>query len=456
MTKISRPSIAPPKVSETVALLREVGVSPVRSLGQNFLHDRNLSRWIVDQIAAEKDDYVVEIGPGLGALTQPLLAKGARVLALEKDGRLAAFLQKKYFDAPLEVRHLDALNFDVRTLFTERTVKLIGNLPYYISSQLLLRFLEYPSPISLAMLMLQKEMADRLSASPGSKDYGALTVLVQRYYRIEFLKRVPKTVFIPRPEVDSAVIKLKPRAGNELPVFDNDLFESLVRQGFSQRRKQLRKLIANSVSDWPAAATSIGVDQQTRAENLSLDHWIALTNFVSPNNPSKPAFDPDECFPVVDDSDRIMGSAPRAKVHGDNLLHRSVHVLVFDHNGDVFLQKRSRLKDQNPGVWDSSAAGHVLAGEDYDLAAQRELREELGITAALDRVAKLPPSERTGQEFVWLYRTRYRGPISLNKQEIETGRHFPPAVVTGWIGARPGDFAPGFAECWKVYLDRCR
>ena len=456
MTKISRPSVAKPKVSETVALLREIGVSPVRSLGQNFLHDRNLSRWIVDQIQPATGDYIVEIGPGLGALTEPLLNSGARVSVLEKDGRLAAFLQKKYSGAPLEVGHLDALNFDVRALFTERTVKLIGNLPYYISSQLLLKFLDYPSPISLAVLMLQKEMADRITAEPGNKDYGALTVLIQRHYRVQFLKRVPKTVFIPRPEVDSAVIKITPRPVDELPVFDNDLFESLVRQGFSQRRKQLRKLIANQVSDWPAAAAAVGVDEQARAENLGLEQWIALAKFVGSTAPAHTGFDAEERFPVVDESDRVIGSAPRRKVHGDNLRHRSVHILLFGENGEVFLQKRSRLKDQNPGLWDSSAAGHVLVGEEYDQAAQRELAEELGITATLEPVAKLPATDRTGREFVWLYRTRYRGPISLNKQEIETGRHFPPAIVTGWIAARPGDFAPGFAECWNVYLDRCR
>jgi len=456
LTKISRQNVAPRKVSETSALLREIGVSPVKSLGQNFLHDRNLSRWIVDQIDANSGDYILEIGPGLGALTEPILDKGARVLALEKDARLASQLQKKYAGAPLEVRHIDALNFDVRTLFTERTVKLIGNLPYYISSQLILKFLEYPSPISLAVLMLQMEMADRLAATPGNKDYGALSVMLQRHYRIKFLKKVPASVFIPRPEVDSAIVKIEPRRSDELPMFDDATLISLVRAGFSQRRKQLRKLLAEYIPAWLSAVKAIRVDPQVRAENLSLEQWIALTNFVRPIDPDEPGFSPQESFPIVDETNHVIGSAPRAKVHGDNLRHRSVHILVFDDKGDLFLQKRSRLKDQNPGVWDSSAAGHVLAGEDYHQAAQRELQEELGISATLDLVGELPESDRTGQEFVRLYRTRYRGPISLNKQEIETGRHFPPAVVTGWIAARPGDFAPGFPEYWNSYLDRCR
>jgi 16S rRNA (adenine1518-N6/adenine1519-N6)-dimethyltransferase len=456
LTKIPPPRSDVGKRSPTAAVLREIGVSPVRSLGQNFLHDRNLSRWIVDQLGPTNEDYVVEIGPGLGALTAPLLESGARILGLEKDRRLVDFLQKRFTGERLEVRHCDALDFDVPVLFTEPTVKLIGNLPYYISSQLLMRFLEDPSPISLAVLMLQKEMADRLSASPGTKDYGALTLLVQRHYRINLLRKVPATVFIPRPEVDSAVIRITPRPIAELPPFDDQLFVSLVRQGFSQRRKQLGKLLADYVSDWPAAAKSLGLDHQARAETVSLEQWIALTNFARPMPTPESVNSPAEYFPIVDDSDRVIGSAERGKVHGDNLRHRAVHILVFDRQGNLFLQKRSPWKDRHPGVWDSSAAGHVEAGEAYDEAARRELQEELGIEAPLEPVAKLPASDRTGQEFIRLYRTDYDGPMSLNKLEIEAGQHFQPAIVTGWIAARPGDFAPGFTECWKAYLNRDR
>src|ERR1700726_2192573 len=153
------------KLSEIPALLREIGVSPVKSLGQNFLHDRNLARWIVDQANVTAGDYVVEIGPGLGALTEFALAKGARVLAIEKDKRLVQFLRSKFANGNLEIIHGDALEFDTRILYAQSQVKLIGNLPYYISSQLLLKFLDYPSPISLMVLMLQKELARRLGAA---------------------------------------------------------------------------------------------------------------------------------------------------------------------------------------------------------------------------------------------------------------------------------------------------
>jgi 16S rRNA (adenine1518-N6/adenine1519-N6)-dimethyltransferase len=456
LTKIPRLPREPARPSETTALLREIEVSPVKSLGQNFLHDRNLSRWIVDQIDAADSDYVVEIGPGLGALTRPLLATGARVLALEKDRRLVEFLRKQFPSDRLEVRHGDALNFEVLTLFGKAKVKLIGNLPYYISSQLLLKFLEFPSPISLAVLMLQKEMADRLSAAPGTKEYGALTVLLKRHYQIKLLKRVPTAVFIPRPEVDSAIIRIIPRALDDLPPYDDDFLVSLVRQGFSQRRKQLGKLLRNAVEDWPAAAAALGLDPKARAENLSLEQWIALANHVRPEPTQPLVSEGEESFPVVDNSDRVTGAAPRRQVHGNNLRHRAVHILVFDRKGALYLQKRSRWKDRHPGAWDSSAAGHVIAGEEYDDAAGRELREELGIQSPLEKIGKLAASDLTGQEFIWLYRTVYDGEILPNKQEIEIGRYFQPVIVTGWIASRPDDFAPGFIECWKVYQQRCR
>src|SRR5260370_40447241 len=130
------------KLSEMAATLREIGVSPVKSLGQNFLHDRNLAQWIVDQAEITREDFVIEIGPGLGALTELALAKGARVLAIEKDKRLANYLSARFHTSQLEIIHADALEFDPRTLYAHPKVKLLGNLPYYVSSQLMLKFLE--------------------------------------------------------------------------------------------------------------------------------------------------------------------------------------------------------------------------------------------------------------------------------------------------------------------------
>src|SRR6266699_3754508 len=161
------------KLSDILATLREIRVSPAKTLGQNFVHDQNLARWIVDQARITPADYVVEIGPGLGALTKLALERGARVFAIEKDTRLANFLRARLTHPRLEVLNTDALKFDAHVLFSQRGVKLLANLPYNISSQLLLKFLKYPSPISLCLLMLQKDMALRLSALPSTGNYGA-------------------------------------------------------------------------------------------------------------------------------------------------------------------------------------------------------------------------------------------------------------------------------------------
>jgi 16S rRNA (adenine1518-N6/adenine1519-N6)-dimethyltransferase len=439
------------KLSEIDATLREIRVSPVKTLGQNFLHDRNLARWIVGKANLSADDYVVEIGPGLGALTEFILEAGARVLAIEKDQRLVEFLRKRFAGARLEIVHGDALEFDLRPLYAEPRVKLLGNLPYYISSQLLLKFTNYPSPISLWLLMLQKEMARRISAAPGTNDYGALSLVVQLQYRVEFLRTVPASVFLPEPDVDSAFVRITPRLPDELPPHDPETFFRLVRLGFSQRRKQLRNLLREEIPDWADAAGAIGFDARTRAEQLSLEQWIALSERSGSRPPTGGEASALERFPVVDENDQFVSDAPRGEVHGNNLRHRAVHLFIFNRRGELFLQKRSRWKDRHPLLWDSSAAGHVEAGEEYDATAARELKEELGVTAELTRVLKLPASESTGREFIWLYRGEHEGPFQLAKTEIEHGEFFPLEVISRWVKARPADFAPGFLECWTHF-----
>src|ERR1700738_1476764 len=374
------------KLSEIDATLREIRVSPVKTLGQNFLHDRNLARWIVEKAELFPDDYVVEIGPGLGALTEFILESGAHVLAIEKDQRLVEFLRKRFAGSSLEVVHADALDFDLRALFAEPRVKLVGNLPYYISSQLLLKFTKYPNPITRWLLMLQKEMARRISATPGTSDYGALSLVVQLQYRVEYLRTVPASVFLPQPDVDSAFVRITPRLPDELPRHDPETFFRLVRQGFSQRRKQLRNLLREEIPAWEDAARDLGFDPRARAEELSLQQWIALSERARLRASTEASVAASERFPVVDENDHLLGDAPRGEVHGNNLRHRAVHLFIFNRLGELFLQKRSRWKDRHPLLWDSSAAGHVEAGEDYDATAARELEEELGVTAELVRV----------------------------------------------------------------------
>ena len=445
------------KLSDIRATLQDIGVSPVKTLGQNFLHDRNLARWIVEQAEVTPDDYIVEIGPGLGALTELLLQKRAHVLAIEKDTRLANFLRERFSHSRLEMLNIDALNFDPRILFSCRRVKFVGNIPYNISSALLVKFLEEPSPISLWLFMLQKQMALRLSASPRTHSYGSLTLHIQVHHRVKYLRTIPASVFFPKPEVDSALVKISPRDPRELQPHDDELLERLVRLGFSHRRKQLRKLLsAEIVPDWNAAASIGGFDPKARAEELSLPQWITLTNYIAPRALRDNGMRGDERFPVVDKNDRILRYARRADVHGNNLRHRAVHILILNQAGEVYLQQRSRWKDRHPLKWDSSAAGHVTAEESYDETARRELQEELGIEVALKKVLKLPASARTDQEFIWLYCGEVGDGLQPNPNEIETGAFFPAAIIDGWVAARPEDFAPGFLECWKAYWRKVR
>ncbi len=444
------------KLSDILAALREIRVSPAKTLGQNFLHDQNLARWIVDQAQITPDDYVVEIGPGLGALTRFILEKGAHVLAIEKDARLAGFLRAHFPNQRLEVLNSDALKFDPRSLFAHRTVKLLGNLPYNVSSVLLLRFLEQPSPISLLLFMLQKEVAERLSASPSTHDYGALTLRVQLHHHVKYLRTVPATVFFPRPEVDSAVVRILPRDPLELPQHDDQLLLKLIRAGFSQRRKQLRKLIREDIKDWDTVSRRLNISANARAEELSLLQWIALANCIAPPPDADTGLNRNERFPIVDKKDRILRYANRSEVHGNNLRHRAVHILIFNEAGELYLQQRSRWKDRHPLKWDSSAAGHVAFRESYDETARRELKEELGTTVPLHKVSKVSASQRTDHEFIWLYRGLTSGDLLPDNSEIEQGAFFRPAVIDGWTSARPEDFAPGFLECWKAYRRKTR
>lgn len=158
----------------------------------------------------------------------------------------------------------------------------------------------------------------------------------------------------------------------------------------------------------------------------------------------------DELFDVVDEQDRVVGQAPRREVHARGWRHRAVHLLVVNAAGRVFLHKRSKTKDLFPSVWDSSAAGHVGAGEDYDESARRELEEELGCRPERPpaRLFKIEAREETGWEFVWVYRVEAEGPFTLQVEEIECGDWFVPDAIDRWIAGRPEELAPAFACIW--------
>lgn len=158
-----------------------------------------------------------------------------------------------------------------------------------------------------------------------------------------------------------------------------------------------------------------------------------------------------DIFDVVDDGDEIVDRQPRSVVHRLGLKHRATHVLVFNSRDEVFLQQRSMKKDRQPGVWDSSASGHVDSGEHYDACAARELREEIGLSPAQppERLFKINACEETDQEFVWVYRCRHDGPFKLNPEEIDDGGWFAPERVTRWMNERPQEFASALLFIWR-------
>lgn len=163
---------------------------------------------------------------------------------------------------------------------------------------------------------------------------------------------------------------------------------------------------------------------------------------------------PKEIFDVVNERDEVVGQAPRGEVHRRKLRHRAVHVLVFNARNEVFLQKRSMLKDTAKGLWDSSASGHLDSGEDYDACAVRELREEIGLMLARtpERILRIDACAATGQEFVWVYCCASEGPFVLHPGEIERGGWFAPDRVTRWMGEKPQEFASAFRLIWKLFL----
>ena len=457
------------KLSEIRSALAELQITPSKTLGQNFLHDQNLARWIVAQLAAGPGDELLEIGPGLGALTGAALETGARVTALEKDKRLADFLRRRFEGEPrCRVENVDALEFDPRGLWARQPVKIFGNLPYYISTPLLFHFTSPAVPVTRAVFLLQKELAERITAAePGGKEYGILSVVIGRRWRAKLLRTLPATVFLPEPKVDSALISLTLRESGELPPCDERTFDEIVRAGFSQRRKQLRKMLRpwfekDAALPWEAVAGKIGFAENGRGEELTLRQWIGLANEIHPVRPAAAQNSQEEIFDVVDDQDQVIGQEPRGIVHARDLRHRAVHIFVFNAAGELFLQKRSPWKDKCPGKWDSSAAGHLDSGEDYAAAARRELTEELGVATQeatqerLEEVGSLPASEQTGWEFIRVFRFQHEGPFQWPAAEIEWGGFFPVSTVTEWTKTHPEDFAPGFLKCWElpVFVER--
>lgn len=278
---------SPQKIKET---LDKHGFKFSKSLGQNFLIDGNVVRKIASEANITKDDYVLEIGPGMGTLTEELALNAKKVVAVELDRKLIPVLQDTLAEYKnLEVINADILDVNIEELIEEKLgggpVKVVANLPYYVTTPIIGALLERHLKIESITVMVQKEVAERMSAAPGSKTYGSLSVFVGFYTEPEMVLKVPNTVFMPRPKIDSAVIRLNLK--KQLPDIDTDKFFKVVKAGFSKRRKT----ILNALSTYGfsidkdtirEALEKSDIKPEERAENISVEEFIKLSTILPP------------------------------------------------------------------------------------------------------------------------------------------------------------------------------
>ena len=259
-----------------------MGTPPIhrakKRFGQNFLHDPNIIRKIVQSIHPKAEDHLVEIGPGQGAITKELLKSCGQLDAVELDRDLIHPLAEMCADlGQLQIFNADALKFDFCQLQTdERPLRLVGNLPYNISTPILFHLLEQAKCIQDMHFMLQKEVVDRMAAPPGSKTYGRLSVMLQAWCDVEPLFDIGPGAFKPAPKVDSAFVRLIPYQTPPFPVSDPALFSQIVSQAFNQRRKTLRNSLKELISDDIFLAADI--DPSLRAERITLEQFARLAN----------------------------------------------------------------------------------------------------------------------------------------------------------------------------------
>ncbi|KAB2328856.1 16S rRNA (adenine(1518)-N(6)/adenine(1519)-N(6))-dimethyltransferase RsmA [Cytobacillus depressus] len=279
----------------TRAILEKYGFSFKKSLGQNFLIDTNILRRIVDHAELTDDSAAIEIGPGIGALTEQLAKRSKKVVAFEIDQRLLPILEDTLSPYPnTKIIHEDVLKADVKGMIETELqgiddLMVVANLPYYVTTPIIMKLLEEKLPIRGIVCMLQKEVADRISAKPGTKDYGSLSIAIQYYTEAETVMIVPKTVFIPQPNVDSAVIRLTKRKEPAVSVQDEGFFFQIIRASFAQRRKTLLNNLTSHLPDGKqkkeeiiAALEQAGIEPGRRGETLSIEEFARLSDGLSP------------------------------------------------------------------------------------------------------------------------------------------------------------------------------
>lgn len=256
-------------------------VRPKKSLGQHFLKDQNIAQQIVDALQLEQHKVVVEIGPGTGVLTQYLVKKDIDLKVAEIDRDSVAYLKKHFPNLNDKIIEGDVLRYDW-SVFSDDHFDVIGNFPYNISSQIFFKVLDHRDKVDQVVCMLQKEVAERIASDKGNKVYGILSVLLQAYFDIELLFKVPPEVFFPPPKVMSAVIRLKRNNTVRLDC-DEKLFKSIVKQGFQNRRKTLRNALKRlnlpALATGPASISSMKLLDQ-RAEQLSVADFVFLTQQI--------------------------------------------------------------------------------------------------------------------------------------------------------------------------------
>ncbi len=250
---------------------------PRKRFGQHFLVDEGIIHAIVNAINPKPDELLVEIGPGLGALTRPLLERVPHLHVVELDRDIIARLRSEFPSGRLGIHEGDALKFDFGSLGNR--IRVCGNLPYNISSPLLFHLMDYADAIVDMTFMLQKEVVDRMVAEPSTSAYGRLSVMLQRRFHLEWLLDVPPQAFDPPPKVDSAVVRLIPKASGSYPGLDEKRFAEIVATAFSQRRKTLRNTLGRLIGEEAFKVT--GIDPGLRAENLGVAEFEKLTAWLS-------------------------------------------------------------------------------------------------------------------------------------------------------------------------------
>lgn len=278
---------------ETKFLMNKYNIKANKNLGQNFLIDENVITTAIEKSNINEEDLVIEIGPGLGTLTKYLLEKAGRVICVELDKRMISILEERFFlYKNFEVINNDILKVDLNKIIDEtkqkynlKTAKIVANLPYYITTPIIMKLLENKVNIESITVMIQKEVADRLAEIPGGKNTGAITYTVYYYGETEKLLEVPKTAFIPEPSVTSEVIKINIRKEPPVKVKDEKTFFNLIKISFLQRRKTLLNSLTNNGISNKEELTEIlkelNLDERIRSEKLTIEDFANISNYLN-------------------------------------------------------------------------------------------------------------------------------------------------------------------------------